>query len=124
LQAAPVATSAKANSPTESKNKDDDATDNQGEASQRDTKGALPAPNNDEPKWTPGIVRLMAMKATIEVWADIHPFVECAGDTPEEKLATFEKEMVRHGITGVRILPLFVSFLPYFISPLLSDSPG
>ena len=115
MQADPAGTSAKVSPPTDRKNKDDDATDNEGEASQQDTKDALPVSKNDEPKWTPGIARLMAMKATTEVWADIHPFVECAGDTPEEKLSTFQKEMVRHGITGVRTLTLFVLYISLYI---------
>ena len=60
----------------------------------------LPGSN---PVWTPGVVRLMAMKATTAAWAEMEPFVECGQpeDSPEAKLIVFKREMVRHGVTGV-----------------------
>ncbi len=76
-------------------------------------------PQNN-PTWTPGIVRLTAMKATKAAWDDIHHHVECAGDTPEEKLRVFEEGMIRHATTGVRLF--FIEYcIITFILLVLDD---
>jgi hypothetical protein len=75
----------------------------------------------NNPVWTPGIVRLMALKETTKRWATLEPFVECAGVTPEAKLAIFKKEMIRHATTGVRpartanTLTLFLTLFHFFV---------
>ena len=53
--------------------------------------------------WTPGAVRHTAMRLVVQDWGKYVHQVECAGETPDEKLATFKKGMARHAVTEVRV---------------------